>query len=42
MKSLLKRIAEWIIFLLTGSGHIAEDAERAGICDLSGQGRDKL
>lgn len=41
IKYILKRIADWLMFLLTGKGEIAKEAVDAGICDFSGQGRDK-
>ena len=33
MKKALGRILDWIVFLLTGGGEIAREAEAAGICD---------
>lgn len=39
MKKLIKRIAAWFVFIFTCRGSIAAEAERAGICDFSGQGR---
>lgn len=41
IKYILKRIGGWLMFLLTGKGEIAKEAVDAGICDFSGQGRDK-
>ena len=41
MKRILKRILDWIVFLLTGRGEIADEAKAAGILDYSGQGRDE-
>ena len=41
MKKIFKSITNWIIFLLTGKGEIANEAVNAEICDFSGQGRDK-
>lgn len=37
----VKRIIEWITFLLTGKGKIADEGVDAGVLDYSGQGRDK-
>ena len=34
----MKKFLEWLTFLLTGKSDAAVDA---GICDYSGQGRDK-
>ena len=33
MKKAFGRIFDWIVFLLTGRGVIADEAEAAGICD---------
>lgn len=41
LKYILRRIGEWLMFLLTGKGTVANEAVDAGICDFSGQGRDK-
>ncbi len=41
MKRILKRILDWVIFLLTGRGEIAREGVDAGILDYSGQGRDR-
>ena len=41
IKYILKRIGDWLMFLLTGKGEIAKEAVDADICDFSGQGRDK-
>ena len=41
MKRRLRRILDWIIFLFAGGGPIAEQAVDDGICDFSGQGRDR-
>lgn len=41
MKKVLKNILDWIMFLLTGKGEIANEAIEAGLIDYSGQGRDK-
>lgn len=40
LKNILKRIGDWIVFLLTGKGRIADEAIEAGLVDYSGQGRD--
>lgn len=37
----LKRIIEWIAFLLTGKGAVADRDVYDGAVDFSGQGRDK-
>lgn len=37
----VKRIFDWVAFLITGSGDIAREAIDAGLIDYSGQGRDK-
>lgn len=37
----LKKILNWILFVLTGKGPIADDAADKGAIDHSGQGRDK-
>ena len=36
----LKKILNWILFVLTGKGPIANEAVDNEICDFSGQGRD--
>ena len=41
MKRIFKRILDWIVFFLTGTGKIAEESVDAGICDFSGQGKDR-
>lgn len=38
---IVKRILDWIMFLLTGKGEVADEAVAEGIIDYSGQGRDK-
>ncbi len=40
-KQRLKRILDWILLLLTGRGPLADEAVDNGICDFSGQGRDR-
>lgn len=37
MKKILKSILNWIMFLLTSSGEIAEEAVKEGLCDFNGQ-----
>lgn len=37
----LKKILNWILLILTGKGSIADEAVDNGMCDFSGQGRDK-
>ena len=37
----LKKILNWILFVLTGKGSIGDEAVDNDICDFSGQGRDK-
>ena len=41
MKRKLKRVLEWVLFILAGTGPIAREAVDEGLCDFSGQGRDK-
>lgn len=41
MKRKLKRALEWVLFILTGRGQIVREAVDEGLCDFSGQGRDK-
>ena len=41
MKKAFKRTLDWILFLLTCKGDIANEAIEAGLIDYSGQGRDK-
>ena len=41
MKKFLKRVADWLMFLLTGKGPIADEVVDNDIVDYSGQGRDK-
>lgn len=40
MKTAMKRILNWIAFLFTGKGEIANEAIDEGLIDYSGQGRD--
>ena len=37
----LKRILDWIVFLLTGHGEIADEAIRDGIISYEGQGKNE-
>lgn len=37
----LKKILNWILFILTGKGPIADKAIDEGLIDYSGQGRDR-
>lgn len=37
----MKKILDWIIFIFTGKGEIADRAVDEGLIDHSGQGRDK-
>ena len=37
----LKKIFNWILFVLTGKGPIADEAVDRGAIDYSGQGRNK-
>lgn len=41
MKKILKSILNWLAFLFTGKGEIANEAINDGLVDYSGQGRDK-
>jgi hypothetical protein len=41
MKKAFKKVLDWFVFILTGKGDIANEAVDAGLCDFSGQGRDK-
>ena len=41
MKKILKRALEWVLFILAGTGAIAREAVDEGLCDFSGQGRNK-
>ena len=41
MKRILKRALEWVLFILAGTGEIAREAVDEGLCDFSGQGRNK-
>ena len=37
----MKKILDFIVFVLTGKGEIANEAIEAGILSYEGQGRDK-
>ncbi len=37
--TVLRKILDWLVFLLFGVGSVADDGESAGILDRSGQGR---
>lgn len=37
----MKKLFNFILFVLTGKGELARDAIDAGIIDYSGQGRDR-
>ena len=41
LKNMLKRIGDWIVFLLTGKGRIANEMIDYDILSYEGQGRDK-
>lgn len=41
MKNFINRVLDWIVFLLSGKGVIADEGVEAGILDYSGQGRDE-
>lgn len=41
MKKLLKKLLDIILLLCTFGGNIADEAVELGLCDFSGQGRDK-
>lgn len=41
MKKVLKSVFDWFVFLLTGKGEIGRQAVDEGLCDFSGQGKDK-
>lgn len=41
MKKFINRVFDWIVFLLSGKGVIADDGVSDGILDYSGQGRNK-
>lgn len=37
----LRRIGDWIVFILTGKGRIADEGVEAGVITYEGQGRDE-
>jgi hypothetical protein len=37
----MKKFLNWLIFLLTGKGKVADDAVSDGLVNLGGQGRNK-
>jgi hypothetical protein len=39
---ILKNILNWLVFLLTGKGDVANDAVLIGAVDFSGQGRNEF
>ena len=39
---ILKNILNWVVFLLTGKGEIADEAIREGIISYEGQGGDEF
>lgn len=44
MKKILKvfrRILDWIVFIFSGKGAIADEGIESGLLDFSGQGRDR-
>ena len=41
MKKILKAIINIFVLILTGKGRLADEAVDDGICDFSGQGRDR-
>jgi hypothetical protein len=41
MKKFINRVFDWIVFLLSGKGVIADEGISADILDYSGQGRSK-
>ena len=40
LKYIVKRVGDWLMFMLTGKGAIADEAIREGIISYEGQGRD--
>jgi hypothetical protein len=38
---IIKRILDWLMFILTGKGPVANEGVDAGIVDYSGEGRDE-
>lgn len=41
MKKFFARVLDWIVFLFSGKGTIADEGVEQGILDYSGQGRNK-
>lgn len=41
MKKFVKRVLDWIVFLLSGKGVIADEGVDAGILDYGGQGKNE-
>lgn len=41
MKKFFTRVLDWIVFLLSGKGVIADEGVEAGILDLGGQGKNE-
>ena len=41
MKEKFKRALAWLVFALSGGGDIATEAVNDGLCDFSGQGKNK-
>lgn len=41
MKKFIKSLLNWMLFLLTAKGEIANEAIEAGLIDYSGQGRNE-
>ena len=41
MKKIIKKIFDWVMFIMTGKGDLANEMIEAGVLDYSGQGRDK-
>ena len=41
MKKFFKRFLDWIVFLLSGKGVIADEGVDDGILDYSGQGKNE-
>lgn len=37
----MKKFLDWLVFLLTSKGEIGKTAVDLGLCDFSGQGRNK-
>lgn len=39
---ILKSILDWVVFILTGKGDIADEMVRDGVISYEGQGRDRF